>query len=68
MPAYEGKFPGGSEVQIADSSSLEQFRASWRLHNSLQPEQLAYAGKRAVVAEVGYYHGGDPLYVLVSVA
>ena len=67
MPAYAEKFPAGSEVRVADALTLERFRAGWHLHNSLLPEQLAWAGKRAVVAEVGFYHGGDPLYVLRGV-
>jgi hypothetical protein len=51
-------------VQVADFATLERFRATWYLHNPLRPEQLAFAGRKAVVADVGFYHGGDPLYVL----
>ena len=36
----------------------------WHLHNPLQPGQLEFAGRIAIVAEVGYYHGGDELYQL----
>ena len=64
MPAYAEKFPVGTAVQVADSAVLARFRATWRLHNPLMLEQLACAGKPAVVLEVGFYHGGDPLYVL----
>lgn len=64
MPAYSERFPVGTAVQIADSSVLRRFRSTWHLHNPLVAEQLAWAGRQAVVAEVGFYHGGDPLYVL----
>jgi hypothetical protein len=67
MPAYAEKFPIGSEVQIADRRQLESFRASWRFHNPLTVEQLMWAARRAMVAEVGFYHSGDPLYVLRDV-
>jgi hypothetical protein len=67
MPAYAEKFPIGSEVQIADRTHLEAFRATWRFHNPLTVEQLTWAARRATVAEVGFYHGGDPLYVLRGV-
>lgn len=64
MPAYSEKFQVGTAVQIADASVLKRFHSTWHLHNSLVPEQLAWAGRRAVVSEVGFYHGGDPLYML----
>jgi hypothetical protein len=67
MPAYIERFPSGSEVQVADVATLEAFRANWRLHNPLAAEQLPWASHRAVVADVGFYHGGDPLYVLRDV-
>ena len=67
MPAYAERFPAGSTVQIADLATLERFRATWRLHNPLIPEQLAWANKLALVAEVSFYHGGDPVYVLLDV-
>lgn len=67
MPPYAEKFPVGTPVQVATSTDLKRFRSSWHLHNPLMPEQLGYAGCRAAVAEVGFYHGGDPLYVLQGV-
>jgi len=67
VPAYKENFPIGSQVRIADIAELERFRATWRLHNPLAPEQLAWASHRAKVAEVGFYHGGDPLYVLEAI-
>ena len=67
MPAYAERFPAGSEVRVADAATLEHFRATWHFHNPLLPEQLSWAGKHAVVAEVGFYHAGDPLYALRGV-
>jgi hypothetical protein len=67
MKPYEESFPAGSQVQIADRSVLEQFLKTWRFHNPLKAEQLAFAGREAKVASVGFYHGGDPLYVLEGI-
>jgi hypothetical protein len=64
MKPYEEEFPVGSEVTIASYAVLEQFLKSWKFHNPLKLEQLEFAGKEAKVAKVGFYHGGDPLYVL----
>lgn len=67
MAPYREQFPVGSEVRIADSAVLEQFRRTWRLHNPLTDEQLAFAGQVSIVSKVAFYHGGDPLYVLSNV-
>ena len=67
MPPYAERFPVGTAVRVANWTALEHFRSHWRLHNPLAAEQLGWAGRRAVVAEVGFYHGGDPLYVLHGV-
>ena len=64
MAPYNEDFPIGSEVRIADLKYLREFQGTWKYHNKLQPGQLAYAGITAVVARVGYYHGGDVLYSL----
>ena len=64
MRPYKAAFAVGSEVTIAPLSDLEEFQRTWRLHNPLQKEQFAYAGKVTRVAKVGFYHGGDPLYEL----
>jgi hypothetical protein len=64
---YEEAFPVGSIVRIADRPSLETFMASWRYHNKLQLEQLAYADRLTTVETVGFYHGGDPLYTLAGI-
>jgi hypothetical protein len=64
---YREAFPVGTEVRIADRSFLEEFRATWKFHHKLQGEQLAYAGRTAKVEEVGFYHGGDPVYKLAEI-
>ena len=64
---YNSAFSTGAPVRIGDRATLEKFMRSWRPHNPLSPEQLAFADKPARVAQVGYYHGGDVLYTLEDV-
>lgn len=64
---YEPEYPGGTLVVIADRATLERFLTEWRRHNELQAEQLPFAGRRARVQSVSFYHGGDELYVLDGV-
>jgi len=64
MKPYEASYPVGSAVRIAERPILERFLQTWKLHNPLKAEQLAAAGKVTRVETVGFYHGGDPLYVL----
>lgn len=64
---YESQFQAGEHVRVADTETLLEFREKWRLHNPLTEEQLRFAGNEAVVAEVGFYHGGDALYRLDGV-
>ena len=64
---YEGAFPEGTIVRVADRAFLEQFMSEWKYHHKLQPTQLGYAGRRAVVEDLSYYHGGDPLYKLTNI-
>lgn len=64
MPRYKEDFPIGTTVRIADRPFLEEFQRIWRYHDNIEPVQLDYAGKTAVVAKVGFYHGGDVLYDL----
>jgi hypothetical protein len=64
---YKEAFPAGTEVQIAGQAFLEDFKATWKYHHKLQPEQLAYAGRVARVKEVAFYHGGDPIYTLEGI-
>ena len=61
---YKAEFEPGSLVRVADASSLDAFRRTWKYHNPLEPQQVECAGVIARVASIGYYHGGDPLYVL----
>ncbi|HWZ99250.1 MAG TPA: hypothetical protein VN025_15945 [Candidatus Dormibacteraeota bacterium] len=41
--------------------------ATWRYHHKLRPEQLEYADRVATVLDVGWYHGGDPVYKLENI-
>ena len=67
MNPYVETFPVGTQVQIVERDALEQFQRDWKLHNPLEHSQLAHAGRFARVAKVGFYHGGDPLYVLEGI-
>lgn len=64
---YKEAFPVGSKVYIADRAFLDEFKRTWEYHHKLRPEQLTYAGRQTTVAEVGFYHGGDPVYTLSDV-
>ena len=61
---YQEKYPQGTAVRIVDRPNLEEFRRTWRYHNPIDLEQMEHAGSTALVASVGFYHGGDPLYSL----
>ncbi len=67
MKPYEAAFEVGAEVLIMDDQLLEKFNREWKYHNPLTEDQLGFAGKIATVKQVGFYHGGDPLYVLEGV-
>lgn len=64
---YKSRFEVGDEVRIESSEFLTRFAKEWRFHNPLAPEQLPFAGRVARVRDVGFYHGGDALYVLDGV-
>lgn len=64
---YKEAFPTGTKVRIADRDFLEAFKATWRYHHKLQPNQLSYAGRTTTVVRVGFYHGGDPIYTLADI-
>ena len=67
MTAYRERFPAGTRVRIASLAELEQFRQNWAFHDPLTLAQLGSAGRETVVKEVGFYHGGEPLYALKDV-
>ena len=67
MPAYHALFEVGSPIRIESLDVLRAFRGSWKFHHPLADEQLAFADRSAIVASVGYYHGGDVLYRLRDV-
>jgi hypothetical protein len=64
---YVEAFPVGTKVAVAPIADLEEFRRTWRLFSPLTETQLQFASKVARVKSVGFYHGGDPLYVLEGV-
>ena len=64
---YKAEFPAGTQVRIADQAFLQDFMATWKYHHELRPEQLVYADHTVRVTDVGFYHGGDPLYNLEGV-
>jgi hypothetical protein len=60
-------FSEGSWVRIADRAVLEEFKATWKLHHRLEPEQLAFASQTAKVQRISMYHGGDILCELENI-
>ena len=64
---YKEAFPAGSKVRIADRLFLQQFKHTWTYHHMLSPEQFSYAEQPATIKSVGFYHGGDPVYVLSEI-
>ena len=64
MAEYREAFRVGDRVRVASRATLVRFRDEWQLHTPLTDEQLGFADRPAVVREVGFYHGGDALYVL----
>lgn len=66
MP-YKESFPVGTWVRIAEREVLDAFLKAWKSHNPLKSEQLTFAGKVAEVENVGFYHGGDALYMLKGI-
>jgi hypothetical protein len=61
---YEEKFKVGTNVRIQSRDELDRFAREWKYHNRLTKEQLGYADVITDVTNVGFYHGGDPLYTL----
>lgn len=64
MTRYTERLPVGSRVRIIDRARLEEFHRTGTHHHKLTPEQLACAGRDAMVRDVGFQYGGDPLYAL----
>ncbi len=64
---YKEAFPVGTEIRVADRAFLDDFMETWQYHHKLRPEQLTYADQKTTVHEVGFYHGGDPVYKLVGI-
>jgi hypothetical protein len=64
---YKEAFPVSTVVRVADRTFLDEFIVTWQYHHKLSPEQLTYADQETTVADVGFYHGGDPVYTLAGV-
>jgi hypothetical protein len=64
---YHEEFPVGTEVQIADGRRLDRFARTWKHRHPLEALQVSYAGVRAIVKTVAFYHGGDELYTLQGI-
>jgi hypothetical protein len=64
---YHEAYPVGIVVRVADRSFLEQFMKTWQYHHKLHPDMLEYADHLATVDNVGFYHGGDPIYKLIDI-
>jgi hypothetical protein len=67
MSSYREEFPVGSLLCIVGLPKLQEFQGNWKFHHPLQPEQLEFAGRVAVVKKLGFYHGGAVLYELNGV-
>lgn len=61
---YKEKYPVGTNVRIATSEKLRQFKQDWKYHHPISEDQIQAAGRIDVVKAVGFYHGGDVLYEL----
>lgn len=68
MPPYEGRYMPGDRVRVRSRADLEDFARLWRWHHPIQEHQLDAAGRVFEIEDVGYYHGGDPLYTLRGIA
>jgi len=66
-PYDPAKYHTGLLVRTAQRPELEAFMASWKLHNPLQTEQLAFSGSTAKVKASFMYHGGYVLYQLEGI-
>ena len=65
MPPYHPAFLTSASVQVASAEVLERYsRPAWKHHHPVKEEMAAFAGHRALVLRVSFYHGGDCLYTL----
>jgi hypothetical protein len=67
MLLYREQFPKGSRVRIVDRRRLTDFQRTWKFHDPVSDDMLAFAGRTSIVVGVGFYHGGDVLYQLADV-
>lgn len=67
MPAYSALFGQGTRVRVKPRQALDKFSSEWKWHHPLEPGQFEAAGGEFEVQSVGFYHGGDVLYVLKGI-
>src|ERR1039458_5815308 len=53
-PPYNASHAVDSAVRIAGRMVLDDFAKTWKLHNPLSTEQLAFAGRESTVKSVGF--------------
>jgi hypothetical protein len=62
--ASESRFTVRAKVRIASVDRLQAFRRDWKYHHPLAADQVPFGGTIDIVKSVGFYHGGDVIYVL----
>ncbi len=68
MAAEHGKkFAVGTLVCVEERETLDRFLSTRTQHSPLTPDQLEYAGYKAVVRDVALDPGGEPLYSLENI-
>lgn len=68
MAADHGeKFAVGTLVCVEERDTLDRFLSTRTQHNPLTSDQLEYAGYKAVISEVAFDPGGEPLYSLENI-
>ena len=67
LPPYQEQFPLGSRVRVKARPLLEQFQREWKYHHPISNDQVDAAGRTDTVKGVGFYHGGDVLYLLSEI-
>jgi hypothetical protein len=66
MPQYSSLYKIGEVVRIKNVDYLNEFKKKWKYHNPILDSMIAQAGKEMKIIDVGYYHGGDPLYQIAG--
>jgi hypothetical protein len=68
MAGDHGKnFAVGTLVRVEERETLDRFLSTPTQHSSLTHDQLEYAGCKAVISEIAFDPGGEPLYSLENI-